>query len=652
MKRHGSGLAVGRRVLAPAAALLTAGVLVASLNFGSFDLSAVVGDKAQAQNVLAKGSVPEGSVPSGGTLVLAADALLTTPVGGMERTGATAQVVSVTGQSFNRALRVIIRTEASETQATQLTIRNAAPVAKGDVLLASFFVRGSSAKGTSPAQSEFLFEKATDPWTKSVTLSATASQNSQTWKRMMVPFTALEGYQPGEAMASLRFAFMPQTIEVADLKVVNYAKTRTIDQLVTFAAEQNPLGEVKVAVRLSDTRQTMRGFGGNFAQPRYGAVEPLDAVGRYNLQNLRVVHARIGVPLNYWAPQRGVYKDEKQARAAMLQMQTMAQRKIPITASVWEGPQWMLPGEVETPRPLPRENYADCIEAIAQFLVTARDKYGAHADYFSFNEPDYGVNFKFTPTQMADFIRLAGPRFAAVGLKTKFLVGDTANGSTCADYARPLLEDKSIAAYLGPLAFHSWDALGAPEPKYTAIAALGRQYNKQVWCTEAGHDSALWRAANPWEPWENALRTALAYERTLRLTGASQMDYWTYQENYPLVSSNGTRPYSVWHVVRQMEEALTPGSRIATATVSHDALKVLPAVGPKSGQFSVVMVNSMGAGQVVVSGLPRRAVISVVQSTNEAQRRTMTKTLRPNRAGLVTVTLPARSVVTLVGNSN
>jgi O-glycosyl hydrolase len=62
----------------------------------------------------------------------------------------------------------------------------------------------------------------------------------------------------------------------------------------------------------------------------------------------------------------------------------------------------MLPGTTEQGgRTLPRERYDDCIEAIAQFLVTARDKYGATVDYFSFNEPDYGINFKFTPAQMA-----------------------------------------------------------------------------------------------------------------------------------------------------------------------------------------------------------------------------------------------------------
>jgi hypothetical protein len=176
-------------------------------------------------------------------------------------------------------------------------------------------------------------------------------------------------------------------------------------------------------------------------------------------------------------------------------MQMMARRKIPITGSVWEGPQWMVGGTPEQGgKTLPRERYDDCIEAVAQFLVTARDKYNAPVDYFSFNEPDYGINFKFTPAQMAEFIRLAGPRFAALGLKTKFLTADTANGSNFVEYARPLLEDKTIAPYLGPLAFHSWDVLGATDEKYTGIAALGRQYNRPVWCTEAGHDAQLWQA--------------------------------------------------------------------------------------------------------------------------------------------------------------
>jgi O-glycosyl hydrolase len=474
------------------------------------------------------------------------------------------------------------------------------------------------------------------------------TRSGNNWKRVLVPFSAAEKYGPGEAMVSLRFAFSPQTLEVGDLTVLNYGKTRTASELVALAAEKNPLGKVNATVQLNQTRQTMRGFGGNFAQPRYGATEPMDAVGEYNLHNLRVVHARVGIPLNYWTPQPGVYKDEAQARAAFLQMQMMAKRKIPITGSVWEGPLWMLPGTTEQGgRTLPRERYDDCIEAIAQFLVTARDKYGATVDYFSFNEPDYGINFKFTPAQMAEFIRLAGPRFAALGLKTKFLTADTASGSNFVDYARPLLEDKTITPYLGPLAFHSWDVLSAQDEKYAGIAALGRQYNKPVWCTEAGHDAQLWQAQNAWQSWENALRTALAYERTLRLSGAEQMDYWTYQDNYPLVTKDGKTPYPVWHVVRQMEVALPPGSKIATATTNHDDLKILPASGPRPGQFSVLLVNSTGPGEVTLKGLPRGATISVVESTTASQQQTRAKNLRTDSQGRVTISVPTRSVLTL-----
>lgn len=591
------------------------------------------------------------ALPAGGTPVVAPGALLTTPVSGLERTQASAQIVAVTGQPFAQALRVVVQKSAPETNATQLTLPTSAPVEKGDTLLASFYVRGAAAAttgGSGPAQAEFLFERSTDPWTKSASQRAPAGKNTQ-WRRILVPFTAAEAYRPGEAMVSLRFAFGPQTIEVGGLSVTNYAKTRTEGELVALVAQNTPLGNVAVSVRRGDVRQTLRGFGGNFAQPRYGATEPLDATGRYNLANLRVVHARIGIPLNAWTPQRGVYKEDGPARAALQQMQEMARKGIPITGSVWEGPQWMLPGPAEQGgRTLPRERYADCIEAIAQFLVTARDKYNARVEHFSFNEPDYGINFKFSPTEMADFIRQAGPRFRALGLTTKFLVGDTANGANFPGYVRPLLADKTIAPYLGPLAFHSWDVLGAPEARYQEIAVLGRQHNKPVWCTEAGHDAQLWQKPNPWESWENALRTALAYEKTLRLSGTAQIDYWTYQDNYPLAPNKaGAPPYPAWFVVRQMEQALAPGAKIAGATSDNEDLRALAAAGPQSGQFSVLLVNPAGAGRVTVSGLPAGARVFVTRSTAARQNEALAP-VRADNAGRLTVSVPPRSVVTLV----
>ncbi len=581
-----------------------------------------------------------------GKQVVPPNALLTTPVGGLERTQATASIVPVSGQGFASALRVKIAASAPDSNVTQLTIRSAAAVKKGDAMLASLFVRGSSADGKMPGQTMLLFERATSPWTKSVSQGIGTPKRRESWKRVLIPFTAAEDYAPGEAMLSLRFAFGAQTIEVGGLSLVDYGSTKSVAALQELAATENALGKVSAALHLSETRQTMLGLGGNFCQPRYGATEPMDAVGRYTLENLRVAHARIGIPLNNWAPEPGVYKDEAQSRAALLQMQEMARRKIPIVGSVWEGPLWMLGGAREqSGRTLAPAKYADCIEAIGRFLVTARDKYGATVEYFSFNEPDYGVNFKFTPQQMAAFIRQAGPRFQAMGLKTKFLIGDTANGNNFVDYVQPLLNDAHIRTYLGPLAFHCWDALSTPDARYAQIAEIGRKAGRPVWCTEAGHDAALWTKPDPWKSWDNALNTATAYEKTVRLTGAGLMDYWTYQNNYPIVQPDGKQEYPVFSIVRQMENVFAAQSKIAATTSENEDLHIVASAGPRAGQFAVLLINPVGAGSVALTGLPPNAAVMVVESTARQQGRRERKTA--DAMGRLTVAVPTRSVVSV-----
>ncbi len=572
----------------------------------------------------------------GGQPVIAADALLKTPVGGLERTHGSAKVVPVSGQSFSEALQVTTRDSTAESNATQLTMRNAIPIKRGDSMLATLSVRG--------AQTMLLFEKATDPWTKSITQGIAAPTDRQTWKRVLVPFTAAEDYAPGDAMVSLRFAFGPQKVEVGGLTVVDFGKTKSKEALEALVAENSPLGSATVMFKLGETRQTMVGLGGNFCQPRYGSAEPMDAVGRYNLAHLRVAHARIGIPLDSWTPEPGVYRDEGAPHAALLQMQEMARRKIPMVGSIWEGPIWMLGGRPEqSGRTLPPERYGECIDAIAQFLMTARDRYGATVDNISFNEADYGVNFRFTPAQIIAFIRKAGPRFRALGLKTKFLVGDTANANSFVDYARPLLSDPEIRPYLGPLAFHCWDVLTTPDARYAEIAALGRETGKQICCTEAGHDSGLWQTPNPWASWDNALRTALAYEKTVRLTGASVMDYWTYQNNYPIVRPDGSGPYPVFSVIRELEQILSRGSKVIVATADKEDLHLLATSGPRAGQFAALLVNPIGPGRVTLEGLPAGARAAVVTSTAAAQGSTRSETV--DGSGHLTVTLPARGIV-------
>src|SRR5207244_1024669 len=125
-----------------------------------------------------------------------------------------------------------------------------------------------------------------------------------------------------------------------------------------------------------------------------------------------------------------------------------------------------------------------------------------------------------------------------------------------------LLDDAQLQPYLGPLAFHCWDALSTPDARYAEIAEIGKKSGKPVWCTEAGHDAGLWNKPDPWKSWDNALLTSLAYEKTVRLTGASLIDYWTYQNNYPIVTVDGRQPYPVFFILRQIEEVLPPKSKV------------------------------------------------------------------------------------------
>lgn len=573
------------------------------------------------------------------------DPLLEVPVGGLERTDSKAAIASVnSNHGFGKALRVTVGKASDETNATQLTIPIVSSVPEGEVLMASLWVRGTRPSGK-PAHIEMLFEKATDPWTKSLVHPIEATNE---WKAVAVPFKVVGSYASRQAMLSLRFAFGPQTVELANLSLADCGKNADLNQLVERATAQNPLGTVNVDFDLKRPRQTMLGFGGNFCQPRYGSTEAMDAVGRYNLDHLNVVHARVGLPLNYWTPEPGVYRDEAQAAASLKILAEMARRHIPTVLSIWEGPGWMLGGSPEqSGRLLPAEKYDACIDAVVRYLILAREKYHAKVDYLSFNEPDYGVNFKFTSATMRDFILKAGPRLRVAGLATKFVVGDTANGFSAVRFDTPLLEDKALAPYLGPIAFHCWDVLNASEEAYTEIADLGAKFKKPVWCLEAGHDSELWQAQNPWGTWENALCTALAYERTLRLARPSLMDYWTYQDNYPLVDGKRRQPYPVFYIVRQMQSVFLPGSRVVVPKRSPGDLRTLGTVDAK-GRIAVLLVNPVGAGQAVVGGLRPNAAVRVVTSDRRNQNRVLMG--KADRVGRFKALLPMRSIATLVSS--
>jgi hypothetical protein len=212
-----------------------------------------------------------------------------------------------------------------------------------------------------------------------------------------------------------------------------------------------------------------------------------------------------------------------------------------------------------------------------------------------------------------------------------------------------MLADSRIIPYLGAFAFHCWDVLDASDDDYRAIAEIGKSAHKPIWCTEAGFDSALWQAPNAWPSWGNGLNTARAYAKALRLSGASSMDYWTYEDNYPLVSSDGLNPFPVFSVIDQMQRALPSGVTIVATQSGSDDIEALASIGPTRGRYSVLLVNSAGPGEVALSGLPPHSAVSVYVSDANARERKLDWPTRTSQAGALSLALPQRCVVTVIG---
>ncbi len=143
--------------------------------------------------------------------------------------------VPVEGQPFKEALRAEVKQAVPNPWDLHVLVRNSKPIARGDVLLATFYFRADKSREESgEGQTEFVFELAHEPWTKSVTFPVRAGR---TWKKIFVPFQAVMSYPVGEAKANLRLGFPPETVEIGGLTIENFGRSLPLSALPTTKIE-------------------------------------------------------------------------------------------------------------------------------------------------------------------------------------------------------------------------------------------------------------------------------------------------------------------------------------------------------------------------------------------------------------------------------
>jgi len=148
---------------------------------------------------------------------------------------ALAEVVSVAGQPFTSAWRVETKAQPPDPWKVQLVTRSTAPVKRGDVLWARFFLRCTASRQESgEGRLTLVFETADEKHDKSIDLTVGAAKD---WKDFTFPFTCRHDLPAGGAQIALRAGFRPQTIKIGGLEILNYGNSRKLSELPRTRAD-------------------------------------------------------------------------------------------------------------------------------------------------------------------------------------------------------------------------------------------------------------------------------------------------------------------------------------------------------------------------------------------------------------------------------
>ena len=186
--------------------------------------------------------------------------------------------------------------------------------------------------------------------------------------------------------------------------------------------------------------------------------------------------------------------------------------------------------------------------------------------------------------------------------------------------------------------------MGASDQSYREIYQLAAKYDRPVWCLEAGSDAGAYKLSpSVWPTWNYALEVAQAYAKTIGEARAEVVDYWTYRDDFPLVDK-ADKPYPVYEVLRQFNDAFGAGTRIVEATSSGAETRVLAGVRAE-GTMVAMLINPVGAGEVTLRGWKPNAAALIRVLDGNGRRIELPRTARADNKGAVSFVLPARCIV-------
>lgn len=314
-------------------------------------------------------------------------------------------------------------------------------------------------------------------------------------------------------------------------------------------------------------------------------------------------------------------------------------------ARIWAAP-WSPPGAWKTNGTdneggsLKPEFYQAWAERLANFAALQAEAGVSLLALSAQNEPNWTAEWEtciWTPQELATFIGdYLGPALRKTSPDTFVLGPESADWGGLIGYTDAILSNPRAREFVGAIATHSY---GGTPFDYPSIAEAGKDF----WQTEISYDSTTGIPAT--------LGTARMIHDHLTIAQVNAWHYWWIDSNSETSLRKDGEILPQTYGLAHFSKFVRPGfHRVSVAPTSPSAgVNITAFSDARSGRFAIVAINESGAPAALRWDLRGMAPTSVTPWLTKEGSFLQPQTPIENLAPL-DYTLPARSIVTLVGS--
>lgn len=170
----------------------------------------------------------------------------------------TLTAINITGQPFTQGFRMVTDANIANQWDSQVSFTKTAGISANDVVLVAFYARTTaSVQDFGVGYLNVCIELNRDPYTKQVYSRVSIGTD---WKQYFVPLKCLSTLALADVTYSFHTGFSSQTLEIADVKFLNYRQTIKLESLpvtpITYIGrEANAPWRPEAAARIDQIRK-------------------------------------------------------------------------------------------------------------------------------------------------------------------------------------------------------------------------------------------------------------------------------------------------------------------------------------------------------------------------------------------------------------